>query len=226
MTAQDRNADHKPKQTPRGEDLPPDPIFASFLEYQWEEGQALAAESSTLELYPVAGGGWQSLVARFTCRGLIRLPDGSKAEAERFDVGIRFPDDYLRRANAFQVLTWHGPREVFHPNIDPRKKVLCIGPLAAATPLVSLLYRCHDLITYRKLTVREDDALNAEACQWARGRLSLFPVDERPLRDLQAVVPAKDRASTQATVPAKGCSSKQAAVPAKDRSCKNEGGSP
>jgi hypothetical protein len=46
-------------------------------------------------------------------------------EAERFVVGIWFPDDYLRAADPFTVLTWLEPRAAFHPNI--RAPFMCIG---------------------------------------------------------------------------------------------------
>jgi hypothetical protein len=47
---------------------------------------------------------------------------------------------------------------------------------------VEILYRCYDVITFNKVTMREDDALNRDACVWARRNRARFPVDTRPLK--------------------------------------------
>ncbi|MDQ2976155.1 MAG: hypothetical protein M3R69_12195 [Acidobacteriota bacterium] len=162
-----------------------DKIFESFLERQHQEGMALAAESDLLELNPMFafdGGPPQCYLARFSCKGLVRTSDGEVKEADYFEVMISFPSDYLRRANPFEVLSWLGPAQVFHPNISARAPVICIGRLAPGTPLVDILYQCFEIITYNKVTMREDDALNREACLWARANQQRFPLDGRPLK--------------------------------------------
>ena len=159
-----------------------DKIFESFLARQCEEGMALAANSDLLELIPFDGPPPQHYVARFRCKGLVRSDTGAITEAERFELGIWFPDDYLRTADPFKVLTWFGPRHVFHPNISNWAPVICIGRLAPGTPLVDILYQCFEIITYNKVTMREDDALNRDACAWARRNRDRFPIDTRPLK--------------------------------------------
>jgi hypothetical protein len=162
-----------------------DRIYESFLARQFEEGMALAAASDLLELAPGpshAGLPPDRYVATFRCKGLARAAGGRVVEREEFHVGVWFPPDYLRRADPFEVLTWLGPREVFHPNISDRAPFICVGRLAPNTPLIELLYRCFEIITYRKVTMREDDALNREACAWAREHQRRFPVDRRPLK--------------------------------------------
>ena len=116
--------------------------------------------------------------------------------ANEFHVGIHFPSDYLRRADPRTVLTWLSPREVFHPNIRPEVGLICSGHIQPGSGLVDLLYRLFEIITYRRVTMREDDALNWEACQWARGNTTLFPVDSRSLkrRPLTAEVEITQRA--------------------------------
>ena len=89
-------------------------------------------------------------------------------EANHFEMGIWFPADYLRRVEPFEVLTYLGPREVFHPNI--KAPFICVGRLVPGTPLVDILHQCSEIITYNKVTMREDDALNQDACAWARRR--------------------------------------------------------
>lgn len=162
-----------------------DKIFESFLERQYEEGMALAAESDLLELVPMfwfEDGPPQCYLARFSCKGLIQTQDREVKEADCFEVMISFPSDYLRYANPFEVLAWLGPAEVFHPNISNKAPLICVGRLAPGTPLVDILYQCFEIITYNKVTMREDDALNLEACAWARRNRHRFPLDTRPLK--------------------------------------------
>lgn len=159
-----------------------DKIFEAFLARQYEEGTALAESSDLLELYPMAGDPPNRYVARFRCKGLMRDPGREIVESDYFEVGIWFPSDYLRRAEPFQVLTWLGPWDVFHPNISDKAPLICIGKLAPNTSLVDILYQCFEIITYNKVTMREDDALNADACVWARENQHRFPIDRRPLK--------------------------------------------
>ena len=162
----------------------PDRIFESFLQRQYEEGMALAASSDLLELFPAIieeGLPPQDYLARFRCKGLVRN-EGEVFEWDCFEVLIYFPSDYLRSANAFQVLTWSYPAQVFHPNISARAPFICVGRIAPGTSLVDILFQCWEIITYNKVTMREDDALNTEACTWARQNQHSFPVDRRPLK--------------------------------------------
>lgn len=157
-----------------------DAVFAGFLKRQREAGLALAAESDLLDLTPLGGELPQRYVAEFRCKGLVRRGSGEIVEAERFAVGICFPDQYLRVVDPFTVLTWLVPQEVFHANI--RAPFMCVGSLAPATELVDLLYRCFELVTWQRVTMRENDALDKEACAWARHHRHLLPVDARALK--------------------------------------------
>jgi len=159
-----------------------DAVFTSFLERQLDSGLRLTAESDLLDLVAMEGTPPQRYIARFRCRGLVRTTDGEVAEADDFAVGITFPDDYLRRADPARVVTWLGPRNVFHPNISDRAPVVCVGRLSPGTELVDLLFQLFEMITWKKVTMREDDALNAAACVWARSHRDRFPVDTRPLK--------------------------------------------
>lgn len=161
---------------------PADPVFAAFLRRQQEEGEALARASDLVEVLPIDGPPARRYLVRFHCTGLVRPPGGEPREACRFEVGIWFPSDYLRRADPFQVLTWLGPRHVFHPNISVTAPVLCVGRFLPGTALVDLVYQCFEIITFNKVTMREDDALNHEACVWARANQQRFPIDRRPLK--------------------------------------------
>lgn len=159
-----------------------DAVYEAFLARQYDEGMALARDSDLLELVPLDGMPPCRYLARFGCTGLVRPPNGRVIEFDRFEVGIWFPSDYLRRAEPWQILTWLGPRRVFHPNISDRMPLICVGRLKPGTWLVDLLYQCFEIISYQKVTMREDDALNTAACGWAREHQQLFPIDRRPLK--------------------------------------------
>ncbi|MFY9556916.1 MAG: hypothetical protein WAV20_17220 [Blastocatellia bacterium] len=175
-----------------------DKIFEAFLNRQYEEGMALAGASDLIELYPISGNPPDRYIAQFNCKGLIRS-EGAVVESDHFEVGIWFPSDYLRRAEPFQVLTWLGPWQVFHPNISDKGPFICVGKLAPNTPLVDIIYQCFEIITYNKVTMREDDALNGEACVWARANQHKFPIDRRPLkrRALELQIERVERAVEQ-----------------------------
>lgn len=159
-----------------------DRVLAGFLARQHEEGTALAAASDVLTLVPVGDDPPQRYLADFRCRGLLRSPAGDVVMADRFQVGVWFPDDYLREVDPFLVLRWIAPAHPFHPNIAARAPFICAGAIRPGTFLVDLIYRVHEIITWARVTMREDDALNRDACAWARRNRHRFPVDDRPLR--------------------------------------------
>jgi len=160
-----------------------DKVTEGFLRAQFKQGTALSNESDLFDLVPFdPPPAPQRYIACFHCTGLVRTPSGEVTEANQFAVGITFADDYLRRADPFQVLTWLGPREVYHPNISDCAPFICVGRITPGMPLVDLIYQLHELITFNKATVREDDALNHDACAWARRNQHRLPVDARPLK--------------------------------------------
>ena len=159
-----------------------DKILKSFLEAQNREGLELARESDLLELYPQGSRPFRCWIARFRCKGLVLTRQGKVSEANDFAVAIYFPDDYLRRAHTAEVLTWLTPGNVFHPNCSPDLPLICIGRMSPGMRLVEILYQVYEIITYRKITMNEGNALNKPACRWARQHTGLFPIDERPLK--------------------------------------------
>ena len=165
-------------------------IMRAFLERQREEISELAAESDRLAVRALAaddGTPWRYLI-RLQCTGVL-CDDGEPRPVDTdFDLAVSMAPDYLRRVLPAQVLTWLGPRSVWHPNIGPPPGgasdpiFICPGQLLPGTPLIDLVYQCWEIVTFQKVTMREDDALNRPACAWARANQRLFPVDRRPLR--------------------------------------------
>ncbi|MGA2267797.1 MAG: hypothetical protein ABSH44_04930 [Bryobacteraceae bacterium] len=158
----------------------PDPVLRAFLERQAEEGRALAQASDILELECLPTG--QHFVAHFNCRGLVKEPNGVVREAESFHLGVFFGSDYLRAVSPYETLTLLGPLNTYHPNVAFGAPFICVGHIAPGTALVDLLYQAYEILTYQKLTPREDNAMNKEACRWARANQERFPIDRRPLK--------------------------------------------
>lgn len=158
-----------------------DKVFESFLSRQHEEAKALEADSDILELRPLGGSPPRRYIAIFHAKGLIK--SGSEiVEADKFVVGIRLPDDYLRRVDVAQVLSYLGPHpEPWHPNIHSRAGVICVH-IVPGTSLVDLLYTCYEMWTWN-LYATGDEGLNHAASQWVRKQNhARFPIDARPLK--------------------------------------------
>jgi ubiquitin-protein ligase len=157
-----------------------DIIYQRFMERQRADGMALAESSDILRLHipPMAP---PHFVAEFFCKGLIRDAAGEIKEASRFQVGVWFPNDYLRRADPFEMVRLFTPG-VWHPNVSADLPLICTGRITPGTPLVDILFQIFDILTYQKYNPREDDALNKAACSWARDHKDLFPIDRRPLK--------------------------------------------
>jgi len=159
-----------------------DAISESFLEAQHREVLALAQASDGLTVVPVptASGPPTDYFARFRARSLIQRA-GTIEPVEEFAVAVHFPADYLRRVlNPAQVVMLLWPANLYHPNV--RFPAICTGHLPPGTGLVEILWQVYEILTYQRVTPREDDALNPEACAWARANLHRFPIDPRPLK--------------------------------------------
>lgn len=157
-----------------------DLVYRRFMERQLAEGTALALSSDILRLHvsPMAP---PHFVAEYLCKGLVRDAAGEIKEASQFQVGVWFPQDYLRRADPFEMLRLFTPG-VWHPNVSDELPLICIGRLTPGTTLVDILYQIYDILTFQKYNPREDDSLNKDACAWARQNQHRFPIDRRPLK--------------------------------------------
>jgi hypothetical protein len=176
----------------------PDRILETFLARQHDEGMALCRQSDLVELRPIGPAPIQKYVAAFRCTGLCRTPDGQIAEMPYSEVGIFFPDHYLRHSDPYQILMWLGPQHVWHPNIGHHVPLICLGRLGPGTRLTDILYQLFEIITYQRFATH--DALNHDAAAWARQNQHRFPVDRRPLKRRRIVFtvdgsPHEERAS-------------------------------
>ena len=158
----------------------PDRILDAFLRRQYEEGMALARASDLVALEPLGVFPPQRYVAQFRCTGLCRTSAGEITRMAYSEVGISFPDDYLRRLDPYRILMWLGPQNVWHPNVSDRAPLICLGHLGPGTRLTDILYQLFEIITYQRYSTH--DALNADAAAWARANQERFPVDKRPLK--------------------------------------------
>lgn len=154
-----------------------DSIRPPWLAKQYAEAMAFAQRSEILSLAPVAGEPPYRYIAKFECDGLKKTADGVTVTGRHL-VGINFPEDYQRQRYApGEVLTWLEPLNEFHPNI--RAPFCCVGDIAPGMSLLSLLHQIYQMITWQRFTPLELDALNKDACSWAREHLNRFPIDPR-----------------------------------------------
>ena len=179
----------------------PDFAYQHFLADQGRKLQELSAATGRLHVTPdprmELPNSW--LVA-FDCRTLTRSAGGSIEVTEGCAVHVVLPSDYLARVDTLEVLRWVGPTNPFHPNIHPEQPVLCVGYLYPAMSLVELIFQVYSVVTWQNVTLVESDALNQDACVWARSNRDRFPVDPRPLRAsrLKASVRAAEGESMKA----------------------------
>ncbi len=158
--------------------MPTDPVLHGFLERQFVAGMELAERSDVLTLKPLGGPPTQKFIADFQCKGVVWARRQTQSW-NLFRVGIFFPEDYLRDDDATVVLTILSPPNVWHPNvIGP---AICAGPMPNGTGLVDLLYQVYEILSYQRLTMDERNALNIQACSWARQHQDQFPIDPQPL---------------------------------------------
>ena len=156
-----------------------DTYLESFLEHQFGEAMELANNSDILELLPLGGKPYNRYIARFHCAGLVKTETGFD-EHNLFDIGIYFPDEYVRHIEPKGIVTLLYPMNVYHPNV--LFPYFCVGHLYPRMPLVDILYQAYEILSYQKFTPVESNAWNKEACIWARNNLARFPLDRRPLK--------------------------------------------
>ena len=160
-----------------------DRVLDTWLGRQYAEGMALCAASDVLALLPEPGRRPpQRFIARFSSPTMVRIgPPGSPVTRwDGFAALFQFPSDYLRSApDAARIVSLLAPLHAFHPNVAP--PFICIGRIVPGTGLCELIYRVHEIMTFRKVTPREDDALNPDACVWARNNAPLSLLSAAPL---------------------------------------------
>jgi hypothetical protein len=156
-----------------------DRIYEAFLMAQLEEARKLNAGSDLVEIAPLPRGGWPPcrFIVIYHCKGLVRREEEVRKH-DLFEVGIWFPEDYLRRADPPEVVRLLSPVETWHANI--RYPFICPGRLQPGLGLVDLVYQIYEILTYQKYNTH--DALNAEAAAYTRDHAHQFPVDRRPLK--------------------------------------------
>lgn len=174
-----------------------DKVLEGFLEKQFAEGMALARQSDMIDLIPLEGRPPTRYVLQIHGKGIVRETDGRIHEANHFEVGIWFPEDYLRSVDTFKVLTWLGPQNAFHPNVSGKGRAVCLGTLNPGTPLTDLCFGLYELVGYHKHIIMMDErkAVDRDACAWARRNIDRFPIEDRPLKRRPLELQVKERSS-------------------------------
>jgi hypothetical protein len=145
----------------------------------------LADESDVLRVLPCPPLPPAAYVCEFRVRYLRRAPSGLVEVAPGpVLAGLRFPEDYLRAADAhlyLKVASVLTP-DLVHPNV--LGPVVCLGSaFAPGTPVRVLLWELYEILAYRNLTLDERNALNPEACRLLREHAHfLNQLEAPPLR--------------------------------------------
>lgn len=166
-----------------------DIVLNGFLDSQLRDGMNLAGNSNIVDLLPVEGSPPFRYVVRYKCNSIIQANGKIEVKHGIYLAGITFLTEYLRFVtNPFQIVSWLGPDNIFHPNILPIASLICLGEVYPGTGLIDILFRIYDVIRYANVTPVENDALNKFACQWYREHCNekgRFPVDSRPLKAIK-----------------------------------------
>jgi hypothetical protein len=154
-----------------------DPVMRAFLENVAAELLGRQRPGSLVRTQPLDEVPWLWLLD-FATRGLTLDESGRLQTTERHVAGVRFPPDYLRRADRFEVLRLAEPAGAFHPNL--RDGFVCLE-VYPGEPIVEICESLHRLFSWRLRQLAETDALNPDACAWGRSNLDRLPLDDRPL---------------------------------------------
>ena len=156
-----------------------DRVYEAFIEGQNVAAQTLNQASDIVHITPKKLNRGHLYTVRLLCKGLVN-DNGTIKEHGQFALGIHFPEHYLRRCVAAEIVCWFSPATIWHPNIKP--PFICLGRVTPGTQIVDIVHQAYQIITYQKVTMIETDALNHDACAWARANSDMFPVDKHPLR--------------------------------------------
>jgi hypothetical protein len=146
-------------------------VYLNFLSSQEKSLALLARSGDRVDVnpyaYPPESSTPNAYLIKIRCRSAVKYQDEISEEEREHLIGVSFPPDYQRKAHdSSRIVTLLSPDNIFHPNI--MGPMICLGQIAPATPAVEICTRVHEVLTCQRITMREDDALNGDACQWAR----------------------------------------------------------
>lgn len=154
-----------------------DVIRDDWLLKQYEEAMAFAQRSPVVSLIPMQGMPPFRYLAKFECDGLVTTSAGIEV-CDRHLVGIQFPKKYQHeRCHPTEVFTWIEPKTAYHPNV--RSPFCCVGDMPPGMSLLNLLQQLYQMISWQRFKPIEHDALNPDACRWAREHMDRLPIDPR-----------------------------------------------
>lgn len=156
-----------------------DRVYEAFIEGQNVAAQTLNQASDIVHITSKKLNRGHLYIVKLLCKGLVN-DNGTIKEHGQFELGVHFPEHYLRRCDPATIVCWYSPSNVWHPNIKP--PFLCLGRVTPGMQLVDIVHQAYEIISYQKVTMNESDALNHDACAWARANSNKFPIDKRPLR--------------------------------------------
>ena len=159
-----------------------DVILQRFIDSQAQDLADLHARSDVVNVRPIAAN--ERIVGFLVALHCAHMVQQGSLVLERTDwceFAIQLPEDYLQHdhSDSSRILTFLAPAALHHPNVA--FPFVCVGPVAASTPLRQLILRVYEILTYNRFHPHEYDCLNQHACQWARANVSRFPLERRAL---------------------------------------------
>lgn len=153
-----------------------------FLRTQYALLEQLCNDSDIVKIVkaPARTGQSRRFQIFFRAKGMVRESDGRVHTADLAVIEVAIPEDYLVNFEGLRCITLCEPQNIFVPNANG--PFLCTGHLAPGTPLVDLVYQLYEIYIGYNKNVNEADALNWDACQFARQNPHLYPTDRRPLK--------------------------------------------
>ncbi len=158
--------------------------LARFLERQESLALDFSAVSDLVEIEPITRAPVQRYLVRLGTRGLIKTAAGTIEHHQGCTFAVWFPEDYLRRISPFETVQWIAPQNAFHPNIGPGPggaAYICLGGVFPGSPLLTIIEQVHEIFSWMNRLPHEKEAMNREACPWARAHGADLPIDSRPL---------------------------------------------
>jgi len=154
-------------------------IHLERLQTDFEALQALAGQSSKLEIAAAEGNPPNEYLLTVKCPGMIGLKDGKPEISEKHLVSISLPRKYPFERPKIVFKT-----PIFHPHVFPNG-IVCLGVVWKPTrKLDEIVCRIIEFVQFAHTAVNERDPANFGANNWYQANKDFLPIDSTPIKDL------------------------------------------
>jgi hypothetical protein len=162
-----------------------DTILNDWLLAEQDRLREFLGQTDLVRVTPYdAGEPHRMYLADFFCNTLVRDDRGIIVPHVGVRTGIAISDDHLRDMEPLLLVSLFGPRNLWHPNTDPTRGLICPGHMRTGVGLIDILNQVHSILSYQNMNLLS--VLNPDAAAWAREHRAEFPIDPRPLKRRRA----------------------------------------